>query len=143
MSNGTQINNNKTSSNHLLFMAGSYRIVYCYTEVKEDRHSHSRHTNKIIYELADDVLTSLPMLLTTPSMDNPSSTKPSVVIHVVVEGTLSNLPNHLLILIAGFYSYSPKGMATLQKLSSKFKKLFQSDEVWQHVSNRYPYEGAG
>ena len=64
-------------------------------------------------------------------------------LYVVVEGHFPTLPDHLLRHIAGYFSYHPAGMATLQKLTRKFRKMFQSDLVWRNVVTSYAFEGAG
>lgn len=64
-------------------------------------------------------------------------------LHVIVQGHFSTLSDHLLRHIAGYFSFTPNGTGTLQKLSRKFRKMFQSDLVWRNVITSYPFEGAG
>jgi hypothetical protein len=79
------------------------------------------------HELADDVLPHHAALTLT----------------VVLEGQLPRLSDADLLRIAEFYSVGADGMATLQKLSRRFRALFTSDMAWRNVAVTFAFEGAG
>ena len=69
------------------------------------------------------------------------STIPTV--RLVINGCLANLPHDMWLAILQFTDCTPKVLATLMAVSSKFDSIFSSDGAWTHVKLKYNFEGVG